>query len=102
MNFSPDPPGIVGILAKHGGLRRRLLQCHEIVGTAEELERVLSEVEVHGVQVERIVITESFDRLTPRAQQALLRVERSTDIELDFFAERLDFFGPRGSRRASW
>jgi lipopolysaccharide/colanic/teichoic acid biosynthesis glycosyltransferase len=98
--FAADKIGIVGVLADHGGLRRRLLQCHEIIGTAEELERVLSEVEVHGVQVERIVITEPFDRLTPRAQQALLRVERSTDIELDFFAERLDLFGPRGSRRA--
>jgi lipopolysaccharide/colanic/teichoic acid biosynthesis glycosyltransferase len=98
--FAANRIGIVGILANHGELRRRLLQCHEIVGTADELERVLSEVEVHGIQVERIVITEPFDRLTPRAQQALLRVERSTDIELDFFAERLDFFGPRGGRRA--
>ncbi|MES0402934.1 MAG: sugar transferase [Hyphomicrobium sp.] len=84
--------GLLGSTDRHSG---RILRQYEILGTADQLENVLSNLEVHGVFVNRIVVTPAFDKLSPPALDALLRVERATNICVDFFAERIGFHEQR-------
>jgi len=52
------------------------------------------ELEEHGVMVDRIVVTTAFDHLLDAERDALLDVERSSGIRLEFIAERLGLEGP--------
>jgi lipopolysaccharide/colanic/teichoic acid biosynthesis glycosyltransferase len=54
---------------------------------------VLKELEVHGVYVDRIVVTQAFERLMPAAREALGVIEAGSDIVVDYFSERLGFAG---------
>src|SRR5262245_55354224 len=87
--YAGDRVKVFGILGRSERHRDRLLGSCPILGTPEELEKVLADLEVHGVQIDRIVITTRFDQLTPAAQAILLHVEKSSSIVLDFFAERV-------------
>ncbi len=78
--------GIVGRSQRHSG---RLLQQYRILGVPEEIEGILKTLEIHGVSINRIVVTTPFAELTPQEREALLDVERTSDIQLDFFAERI-------------
>src|SRR5215831_1226522 len=87
--YAGDRVKVFGILGRSDRHRDRLLGSCPILGTPEELEKVLADLEVHGVQIDRIVITTRFDQLTQAAQAILLHVEKSSSIVLDFFAERV-------------
>ncbi len=78
--------GIVGRSERHSG---RLLQQHRILGMPEEIESIVKTLDVHGMTVDRIIVTTAFDKLSATAQRALLDIERTCDIRLDFFAERI-------------
>lgn len=78
--------GIVGRSERHSG--RRLHQ-YRILGVPEEIESILKTLEVHGISINRIVVTMAFGDLSPVAQQALLDIEKKSDIRIDFFAERI-------------
>jgi lipopolysaccharide/colanic/teichoic acid biosynthesis glycosyltransferase len=87
--YAGDRIKVFGILGRSERQRDRLLGSCPILGKPEELEKVLADLEVHGVQIDRIVITTTFDQLTQAAQAILLHVEKSSNIVLDFFAERI-------------
>lgn len=78
--------GIVGRSERHSG---RLFQQYPILGVPEDIQSVLKQLEVHGVFVDRLVVTTPFSHLSAAAQQALLEVEKRSDIRLDLFAERI-------------
>jgi lipopolysaccharide/colanic/teichoic acid biosynthesis glycosyltransferase len=82
---------VAGILAEEPMLRGRAIQQRPILGTIEELPNVLGSLEVHGVTIDRIVVATTADRLSPRALESLLEVERSSDIVVQFLSERLGF-----------
>jgi hypothetical protein len=64
---------------------------HRVLGTPENIAQSLRELEVHGIFVDRIVLAVPFAKLSERAQQALLDVEKATTIRLDFLTERIGF-----------
>ncbi len=87
--FTKDRIKVAGLLGRTDRHSGRRLRQYMILGTAEQLESVLRDLELHGVFVNRIVVTQSFDSLKTIAQRALLRVERESDIQIDLFAERI-------------
>jgi lipopolysaccharide/colanic/teichoic acid biosynthesis glycosyltransferase len=87
--YAGDRVKVAGLLGRGERHRDRLLRGHTVLGLPEDLESVLADLEVHGVRIDRIVITTAFGQLSEAAQEALLEVERTSDIELDFFAERV-------------
>src|SRR5215467_8997067 len=87
--YAGDRVKVFGILGRSERHRERLLAGCPNLGKPEELEKVLADLEVHGVQIDRIVITTRFVQLTQAAQAILLHVEKSSNIVLDFFAERV-------------
>ena len=89
--FGSRSIAIVGILSDReelGGLRMRQ---HKILGRVEELPRVIDRLEVHGISVGRVVVTESFAQLSQSAGQILLELERSSSVKVDWIVESLGF-----------
>ncbi len=87
--FASDRIAVAGLLGRGEQHNGRLVQGQKILGTPREVGRVLQDLELHGIFVNRIVITMPFDKLSPEAREALLTVEAQSEIKLDFFAERL-------------
>ena len=92
--FAPERVNIVGLLARddrHTG--QAVHQC-PILGTYEEVARILRALDVHGVSVDRILVVDAFEALSAEAQSALLSVEKSMGVRLEFLAERLGLDAP--------
>jgi lipopolysaccharide/colanic/teichoic acid biosynthesis glycosyltransferase len=87
--FAPKGVEIVGILCEGRELSGRILQMHKVLGTPEHLLRVLAELEVHGVIVDRIAVMQPFEQLSEPVREALLTVERSSNVRVDWLLERL-------------
>jgi lipopolysaccharide/colanic/teichoic acid biosynthesis glycosyltransferase len=96
--FAADRIEIAGLLGTNDRHTGRLVQQQQVLGAPEEIKDVLKMLGVHGVFVDRIVITASFASLPPQAQADLLEIERTSNIKLELFAEwtRLDVKAPHG------
>ncbi len=88
-----DRVTIAGLLGRGSQHTGRLVQMQTVLGTPEEVIQVLRELEVRGVAVDRIVVTVAFAELSPEARDALLEIERETNIRIDLFAEQLNLDG---------
>jgi lipopolysaccharide/colanic/teichoic acid biosynthesis glycosyltransferase len=80
---------VAGVVAEESIMRGRAIQQKPVLGTIEELQDTLQTLEIHGVAVDRIVVTIPADRLQPCSLDKLLEIERSSDIVVQFLSERL-------------
>src|SRR4029079_17222313 len=80
---------VVGILSQQQKLRGRLLRDQMVLGTPERLPEVLAQLELHGVEVSRIAVTDPIERLSRLARNSILAVERHSDIKVHWLPERL-------------
>jgi lipopolysaccharide/colanic/teichoic acid biosynthesis glycosyltransferase len=80
--------GILGQSARHVG---RLVAAHKVLGLPEELERVVSELAVNGVAIDRVVITASSASLSRKAREAIANVERAGTVRVRYLSEDLGF-----------
>jgi lipopolysaccharide/colanic/teichoic acid biosynthesis glycosyltransferase len=87
--FAPERVRIAGLLVRSPHQAGRLVHGHQVLGAPDQVADALRELEEHGVMVDRIVVTTAFDRLLDAERDALLGVERSSGIRLEFIAERL-------------
>jgi lipopolysaccharide/colanic/teichoic acid biosynthesis glycosyltransferase len=88
---------VAGVLAEESSMRGRSIQQSPVLGTVEELQEILQSLEVHGVSIDRIVVTTAADRLQPRSLENLSEVEKSSNIVVQFLLEQLGldvFRGP--------
>jgi len=85
--LAPGRIKIAGIV-RHTG---RYGASHPTLGVPEDIEDILDSLEVHGVNIDRIVIATYVRSLTAFEREALLRVERARNITLQFLAEELGF-----------
>ena len=81
-----DVVGLLGRSERHTG---SLMLNLPVLGVPEDIASIVNELDVRGIVVERIVVTTAFDRLSAAAQDALLEIERNSNVKLDFFGERL-------------
>jgi len=87
--FAPGRIRAEGLLGTQGQIVGSSIQRLPILGRPEEIDAVLRKLEIHGVAVHKIVVAKPFQQLSAKAQQALLQVEASTNIRLEFLVERL-------------
>jgi len=80
--------GLIGCDHRHAG---RLVASHPVLGVPEDIEEILNGLDVHGIHADSIVVATLFESLSPEAREALLRVERSRNINLHLLAENLGF-----------
>ena len=88
---------VIGILSEQRELRGRLLGFHKVLGSPEELQRVLALLEVHGVSIDRIIVTQTFEELSAPARGALLELEKSSSMKVEWLAELLGLTNPPAS-----
>jgi lipopolysaccharide/colanic/teichoic acid biosynthesis glycosyltransferase len=79
--------GIVGILSERS--RGQRLRQQEVLGRPEELREVIDRLEVHGIEVRRIVVTQPLETFSSRAAEVLLALERGSSVKVDWIVERL-------------
>jgi len=96
--FASDSFVVVGILSTGSKqLKGRFLRMHKILSEPENVQRVLAQLEIHGVRVNRIVVTQPFEQLSGAAREALQTVERSSAIKVDWLVESLGLRGAGAS-----
>lgn len=86
-----DRIAIAGVLGRNERQTGQIFRGHRVLGVPEEIQSVIRELHVHGVFVERVVVTVAFGQLSPLSQKQLLDLETGSEIKIDFFAERLAF-----------
>ena len=99
--FAPGRFSVAGILASGVQLQGRLLGSFKVLGLPEDATRVVRELAVHGVSLDRIVVAEPLGRLSQRAREALFALERSSNVEVDWLAELLGFDSPEAEVNGS-
>jgi lipopolysaccharide/colanic/teichoic acid biosynthesis glycosyltransferase len=87
---------VAGILGRHARHLGRFVLRHPVLGLPEDVEQVLASLEVHGVSVDRILLTMPLDKLSAEAREALLRVERTTAIRVEELADVMRLRNPGG------
>ena len=80
---------VAGILAASPRHRGREADRVPVLGTIEDLDKVLRDLEVAGVQVTRLVIGLRSSQLSPDIMQILIDAERSTSMSVVFLNELL-------------
>jgi len=80
---------VVGILSEQAELRGRLLGFQKVLGTPEELPQVMAQLEVHGITLDRIAVMQPLAHLSRRAREALLGVESSSGVKVDWMVDLL-------------
>ncbi len=88
-DFGSGRINVAGIVARADRHVGRLVGTHPILGAPEDIESVLDALETHGVAVDRVVVAAPFGDLSEEAREALLRIERSRGIALQFLTEIL-------------
>lgn len=82
---------VVGLLAPSNRFVGHIAGRHEILGRPEDVASVIETLRVHGVEVNRILVTCPPERLTEKASLALRRISIESGIELQLLAEKLGF-----------
>lgn len=80
---------IVGLLLEKPHQLGRLLRSVPVMGTPDNIDHVVRDLGLHGVEIDRIIIAMPFDALSADAQAELLRLERESTIRLQFVGQDL-------------
>lgn len=98
--FAEKRIDIAGILAHHPRYAGRLIARHRILGTPEDIGRILSDLNVNGVVIDKIVITAPIASFSAKARAALEMVEHSRSVQVIYLPERLGFEAARERSRS--
>jgi lipopolysaccharide/colanic/teichoic acid biosynthesis glycosyltransferase len=79
---------IVGILSEAERHHGRSLRSRKILGPPEAVEKILHDLSVHGIRVDRIVLATPFADLSKEAQRSLLDIEMRGGIRFDRLSTR--------------
>src|SRR5262249_10177399 len=79
---------IAGLLGE-GGRAGRFVHSHPVLGEPEQVVSALRRLETHGVFVDCIIVTVSRNDLSLAVQDALLQIQETTTIRLEYLAERM-------------
>src|SRR5690606_14671480 len=82
--FAKDHIRVAGLLGRREGDIGRIVLEHPVLGTPEQLAAVLQDLELHGVSVDSIVVATRFSKLSPAARQALLDIEHTAQIPVEY------------------
>lgn len=84
--------GILGAKERHIG---RLVASQPVLGTPEQVERIVDDLDIHGVKVSRLVVTVPFANLSQEAQDALLRLDHEGTAQLTLLVDDMVFGSSR-------
>ena len=80
--------GLIGQTERHTG---HLMHRYPVLGVPEQIGSIIKDLEVHGVTVERIVVTSKWSSLSKEAQIALREIEAVSNLRVSMLAQSLGF-----------
>lgn len=89
--LAPDRISVIGILHEDKSMHDRTLFFTKVIEHPKNIDRVLKKYRVHGVEIDRIIVTQPFNSLAKESRQVLLTAEKEAELALDLFEERLGF-----------
>lgn len=87
--LAPRPARIAGILSDDDCRTGRSCHGHPILGTPEQVAKALRVLEVDGVFLDCIIVAMPYEHLSSRARSELLKIEKLSDISLEFLVDQM-------------
>ena len=88
--FAPLRQSVVAILDASPQMRGKAISGVRVLGSPNELDAIITEFSVHGIDVNRIVIAGEAQLLSSTVQQEIERVCRKRQIRLSFLPRMMD------------
>ena len=85
--FTPGRVNVAGMVCLRDRQVGRLVSRYPILGVADDVESIIDKLEVHGVNVDRIVVAVPFRSLSFETKEALTRLERRRCVSLQHLCE---------------
>jgi lipopolysaccharide/colanic/teichoic acid biosynthesis glycosyltransferase len=82
--YAPQQRPVIAVLDENVAMIGRAISGAQVLGAPHELETIISEFAVHGIETNRIVIAGERDFLSSAVLQGIERVCRKRQIELCF------------------
>jgi lipopolysaccharide/colanic/teichoic acid biosynthesis glycosyltransferase len=96
--FAPERVRIAGLLGRNPHQTGRFVHNKKVLGTPDQIGETLRDLEVHGVLIDRIVVTTAHSKLSETERLALLSVEKSSAIRVEFIAELMGLDAPSDAK----
>ena len=87
--YAPNQEGVVAVLEEKSGAIGRSLGGVQVLGTPQELDVIVAEFAVHGVQVDRVILAGDTDLLSSAALHDVERVCNKRQLELSYLPRML-------------
>jgi len=87
--YAPNQEGVVAVLEEKSGAIGRTLGGVQVLGTPQELDVIVAEFAVHGVQVDRVILAGDTDLLSSAALHDVERVCKKRQLELSYLPRML-------------
>ena len=82
--YAPQQRPVIAVLDEDAAMIGRAISGAQVLGAPHELDAIISEFAVHGIEIDRIVIAGERDFLNPAVLQGIERVCRKRQLELCF------------------
>jgi lipopolysaccharide/colanic/teichoic acid biosynthesis glycosyltransferase len=100
-DLAPTRVKIVGLLGRTDQHVGRQIGAYPVIGLPQDIDVILRNLDVHGVRVDKIIVTMDRDDLSPEADAALRRLQVSSDIAVQYLADLLDLSWPKSVTQAT-
>jgi len=87
--YAPNQEGVVAVLEEKSGAIGRTLGGVKVLGTPQELDAIVAEFAVHGVQIDRVILAGDTDLLSSAALHDVERVCKKRQLELSYLPRML-------------
>lgn len=87
--ISRHPIVVEGIIDSDPDLTDRLFQKHKVLGTPNDIPRLLEELHVHGIQITQIILANLLDELSESENYLLQELAQNGTIEIVQFAKHM-------------
>ncbi len=82
-----DKINVVGILDEIRPLKGRHIQSCQVIGHPVELARILTRYRIHGVAINRVIVTVPFEKLSAETRSVLSYYETGGELKFEYLDE---------------
>jgi len=82
--YAPQQQRITAVLDENAAMIGRAISGARILGTPQDLDAIITEFAIHGVETDRVVIAGEADFLSPAALREVERICKRRQIDLSF------------------
>jgi lipopolysaccharide/colanic/teichoic acid biosynthesis glycosyltransferase len=92
--YKPGRAAVVAVLEEKSGAVGRALGGVQVLGTSQDLDAIVGEFAVHGVQIDRVILAGDTDLLSSAALHDVERVCKKRHLALSFLPRMLGLTEP--------